>query len=95
MDLNLLIAVFFAIILIIFALEYDDGFMLFVLGFMSFGIVLNIDTLFEVTETSYLGFGNLLQLIYIFIGIFCFAKIIMSARNDGLISFTRGRNARK
>lgn len=92
MDLNLLIAIFFAIILIIIAIEYDDGFMLFMLGFLNFGIVLNIDTMFGVTETSYLGFGNLLQLIYLFIGIFCFAKLILSARQDGLISFVKGGN---
>ena len=95
MDLNLLIAVFFAIILIVIAIEYEDGFILFIMGFLNMGIVLNIDTLFGVTSSSYLGFGNLLQLIYLFIGIFCFAKLIMSARQDGLLSFARGKHAKK
>ena len=91
MDLNLLMAVFFAIILIIIAIEYDDAFILFIMGFLNLGIVLNLDTLFGVYQVSYNNFGGLLQLIYTFIGIFCFAKIIMSARQDGLISFTKGK----
>ena len=83
-------SILFALILICFAVDSDDGFSLFMEGFMNIVVVFNIDTLFGITETSYNGFGNLIQLIYAFIAIFCFSKIIMSARQDGLISFMRG-----
>ncbi len=95
MDLNLLIAIFFAIILIIIAIEYEDGFIMFMMGFLNIIIVFNIDTLFGVTDTSYLGFGNLIQLIYTFIAIFCFTKMILSAKQDGIFASVRGKHARK
>lgn len=88
-------AVFFAIILIIIAIEYDDGFILFMMGFLNLGIVLNLDSLFGVYQISYNNFGGFLQLVYTFIAIFCFTKIIMSARQEGLISFMKGNHARK
>lgn len=95
MDINLLIAVILVLILIILAIEYDDGFILFIMGFLNIGIVLNLDSLFGITNISYNNFGGLLQLIYSFISIFCFAKIIMSARQDGLLSFGKSHHERK
>lgn len=95
MDLDLLLAVFFAIILIIIAIEYDDGFILFIMGFLSLGILINLYELFEIIQTSYNNFGNLLQLVYLFIAVFCFVKMILTARQDGIFSSIRGSNARK
>lgn len=88
-------AIFFAIILIIIAIEYDDGFMLLMMGFLSIIIVLNIEALFDITPVSYGNAGQMFQLIYTFIAIFCLVKIIMSARQDGLLSFTRGKHGSK
>jgi hypothetical protein len=90
MDLNLLIAILVAVILIIISIEYEDGFLLFIMGFLNLGVVLNIDTLFGITQTSYHWFGNLMQLIYVFIAIFCFTKMVLSAREEGI--FTSLRN---
>lgn len=92
MDLDLLIAILLAVILICFAIEHDDGFMLFMLGFINLAIFFNLETLFSITAASYNNFGYLFQLIYIFISVFCFGKLIMSANQEGLISFGKSHH---
>lgn len=95
MDLDLLIAIILAVFLICFAIEHDDGFMLFMLGFINLAIVFNLDSLFSINPSSYNNFGSLFQLIYAFIAIFCFAKIIMSANQEGLLNFMKRHHDRK
>jgi len=86
MDLDLFIAIFFAIILILISIEYDDGFVLFMLGFLNIAVAMNMYELFGIIQTSYNGFGNLLQIVFVFAGVFCFVKMAMAARESGLFS---------
>lgn len=92
MDINLLIAIILALILICFSIDYDDGFVSFVIGFISIMIVFNLRALFDISTGSYLGFGQLIQLIYAFIGIFSFAKLIMSGNQEVFMYFRRSRH---
>lgn len=74
MDTNLLFSILIIIILAIVAIEWDEAFILFIIGFLAIGIAINLETAFSIDNTTYQGFGQLIQLSYAFVGIFAFTR---------------------
>lgn len=83
MDSNLIFSIIIAIILTLVAIEWDESFLLFLIGFMAVAIAVNLDTAFSISTTTYQGFGQLIQLFYIFVGIFAFVKTYFTAKEHG------------
>lgn len=85
MDTNLLFSIFLIIILTVVVIEWDEAFLLFIIGFLSIAIAINIETMFSIDNTKYQGFGQLLQLVYALVGIFSFIRTF----SDSLLSRMR------
>jgi len=82
MDTNLIFSIFIIIILTVVAIEWDEAFLLFIIGFLSIALALNLNTAFSIDTETYQGFGQLIQLSYGIVGIFAFTKTF----SDSLLS---------
>ena len=74
MDTNLIFSIFIIIILTIVVIEWDEAFLLFIIGFLSIALALNLNTAFSIETDTYQGFGQLIQLLYILVGVFAFIR---------------------
>lgn len=83
MDSNLIFSILFAVILTIIVIEWDESFILFLIGFMAVGLAINLNLAFTISTTTYQGFGQLIQLFYAFVGIFAFVKTYFTAKESG------------
>jgi len=83
MDSNLIFSIIIAVILTLVAIEWDESFLLFLIGFMAISLAINIDTAFSISTSTYQGFGQLIQLFYAFIGIFSFTKTYFTSKESG------------
>lgn len=83
MDTNIIFAIIFAVILTIIAIEWDESFVLILIGFMALAISINLETVFSIYTETYQGFGQLIQLFYAFVGIFAFVKTYFTAKEHG------------
>jgi len=87
MDSDLIFSIFLIIILAIVAIEWDEGFILFLIGFIAIALSINLELAFSIDNTKYQGFGQLIQLIYAFIGIFAFVKTYFIGKTSGFDPF--------
>ena len=83
MDSNLIFSIFLIIILTIIAIEWDEGFILCLIGCISIALSINLELAFSIDNSTYQGFGQLIQLIFAFIGIFAFAKTYFTVKTAG------------
>lgn len=92
MDSNLIFSIIIAIILTLIVIEWDESFLLFLIGFLSIALAINLYLAFSISTETYQGFGQLIQLIYAFVGIFAFVKTYFTAKETGFS--LRSRNGR-
>ena len=83
MDSNLIFSIVLAVILTVIAIEWDESFLLFLIGFLAIALSINLDLAFSISTSTYQGFGQLIQLFYAFIGIFSFTKTYFTAKESG------------
>ena len=74
MDTNLIFSIFIIIILTVVAIEWDEAFILLIIGFLALALAINLELAFSIDNTKYQGFGQLIQLLYAFVGIFAFVR---------------------
>jgi len=74
MDTNLIFSIIIIIILTVVVIEWDEAFILFIIGFLAIALAINLELAFSIDNSKYQGFGQLIQLIYAFVGIFAFIK---------------------
>ena len=74
MDTNLIFSIFIIIILTVVTIEWDEAFILLLIGFVSIALAINLDLAFEIDNTTYQGFGELIQLLYAFVAVFAFVR---------------------
>ena len=74
MDTNLIFSIFIIIILTVVAIEWDEAFILILIGFISIALAINLELAFSIDNTKYQGFGQLIQLLFVFVGVFAFTR---------------------
>lgn len=83
MDTNLILSIVILITLLLVAIEWDESFLLFMVGFLSIALCINIDLAFGIYNSTYQGFGQMIQLLYAAVSIFAFTKTYFTAKEHG------------
>jgi len=74
MDTNLLLAILLPIIFTVLILEFDEAMMLFLIGFITLAIAFNFSLIFSITDSSYVGFGVIMKIIWFLLPVFAFTR---------------------
>ncbi len=81
MDTSIVISVVLSLVFTILIIEADDITSLSIFGFSAIGIAINLDTIFGISETGYLGWGQIFRALWIFIGITAFGKTMFNVKD--------------